>query len=805
MPTLSAALANSAQISNKITLVSPTKESGSDDGDKGSGADGGVDDEDEAETAVAALLPRVVRLWPGRLVRSFPLGVDRLSECLRLHLPSLVSDRAAAAASSPAAVSEDCVRAAVSVSDVEVAKGKKRFKLSFVVRSAALGGQRCTLRCREDGASDGEARFFVESAEEDRVEVEVWKNGERCLGRAEFNLGKGGGALKLTSGSSKTGTVTVSAAVFNKEKPTATTLVRKKLSRDLCSNLGPLFAAYPKVVEALKEAHDREEGSCANSGSALMRVEQEVLFETGKGAMEDTAVALNGKELLEWRLDGGVSVFSGQVEDLGRDAITVSRHKRMKASPLLQRKTSTSSNKSENVVAIGALKQSVANVLKIPSPRKASLDEDGGGGSGSSSPSYRLMFSEEVPVSEVFFQQGGKAVQNKGVRWKFRWQLEEEGLRKEEEQMSALKSLYRVLLEGLLGRMSPEERAAWEGGLGAAREELLGLVRLMCLQGTEFSKVEEKARARALLELHEKFEFNDFVAQEALATLANREEDLRRLPGTVKYLRKVARTLAAYEAGKVFKEEEKRLRYATAAVQLVEKATGEDFFCEAFSRYFDCVLRDQVAHRFTSPDLAQVKREAESFAIPTAREMRRNLGDFTSCGVGGIPLHSCFVRAVLDQAVPVVRNVVLAERADPELSFNLFRVLRELLDLGESVDVDRRAYFFSAFEPCLPAWAETVKAKAMEQVGRVLAIERERHAEQSWEGFYEATAPGEEWFESAMHVGGIFRSCEVTWKKLDWPDVKRNLDFGIELSKKLLVGLTDFFFVYFMLSLCNMK
>ncbi len=44
----------------------------------------------------------------------------------------------------------------------------------------------------------------------------------------------------------------------------------------------------------------------------------------------------------------------------------------------------------------------------------------------------------------------------------------------------------------------------------------------------------------------------------------------------------------------------------------------------------------------------------------------------------------------------------------------------------------------------------------------------------------------EEWFENSFHVNGIFRSCEVTWKKLDWPGVKIDLEFGISILKKLI-------------------
>jgi len=54
----------------------------------------------------------------------------------------------------------------------------------------------------------------------------------------------------------------------------------------------------------------------------------------------------------------------------------------------------------------------------------------------------------------------------------------------------------------------------------------------------------------------------------------------------------------------------------------------------------------------------------------------------------------------------------------------------------------------------------------------VLDLERARHSERSFDTVIPIAENGDEedWFESAEHVGNIFRSCEVTWHEIDWPE-----------------------------------
>ena len=44
---------------------------------------------------------------------------------------------------------------------------------------------------------------------------------------------------------------------------------------------------------------------------------------------------------------------------------------------------------------------------------------------------------------------------------------------------------------------------------------------------------------------------------------------------------------------------------------------------------------------------------------------------------------------------------------------------------------------------------------------------------------------GQDWLEGARDMGGIFRSCEITWRELQWPDLETHLNFGSQLLQRL--------------------
>ncbi len=801
MPTLSAALTNPASISNKITILAATMDTDDIDGNTNNNhQNGSMTSCDAYEELASEHLSHLLSCCPWRhLLSTYPSNLHHLSAFLRREFPALLSDRACHAKIAPSNVSTRAVNAIISVADVNVVKGKKKFKLSVaLLANEAMGGQRATLECDETGCAQGAAEIFLGDEGSNKVKIEVWKNGEKVLGRTTLDLDEcknaDGGErqelnLKVTLGNIKTGSIDLVVKVLNKDKETAVKAVGRGLDVEMISNLSALFPAYPKIVGALNGDSDQD----AKKIHWCVVVEEEQLFDAGDKKKEFTAVLLNGKEVdrTEWQnvMDedngGRQKTYCIRVSSISGDVISVEKRKRSKASPMLLRKASTSSNNSNLQMGGGGgaadivsalkdnLKETVANVLKLPK------DDDGLSGSDREDDigGHHLIFSEVIPVSEIPLDAGGKTVTHKAMQWRLKWKVECENENESDDEETKLKALIYVLAEGMLAKLTNDELLAWDGDFGAARQEVLTMARLV-----KYSSI-EVARAKALIEVHSKHDFNDFVVQEAVMTLINKDEDLREVAGLVHYLRHVARKLSEYDAQqRADRVKENQIYYAATILKAVEKACGEEYFKDAFTRYFNCVLRDKLGQQFTSPDLEEIKNELQTKTLPTAERIK---DVFAPMSVGGSTWHCLFCQAVLDQVVPIVHNIIEAKHhsQQPVQTFNLFTTLRKLTEY-ECAAKDSVDNFFFVFEPCLPEWADTVRDKARVQVEKVLEMERERHAGQTWEGFYEACVT-EEWFENTTHVGGIFKSCEVTWKRLDWPKFRRNLEFGINLLKKL--------------------
>ncbi len=752
------------------------------------------DDHDAAAAAAgsAEILSSSLKNCPSRLLRSYPSNVDRLSAFLGREFPSLLPPSLSAALS-PSAVAAVAAHAVVRIRDVDAAT-KKKSKLSFVVRSGALGGQRATLGCRDDGSSEGEARIFVETPE-DTVEVEVTKGGERCLGRATFVLssklgeGRAKKPLRLTQGPVKVGSLALSVNLVNAENPTAVEVARRLVARQMISSVCDLLSQYPEIIDALKEVHESGEILDTPWVEMTILVEQERLFELDQKEKEVVAVTLNGQQLEEEEQDciANLTRFTAKVTDVSGQKLRIVRKKMKRTSPLVVRRLSSASTvgaeKARSALArarkaslTGGLKKATANLLSpVSNDGKKSVSD-------SEEPAFeaKVTFAEEVEVSEIPLT-GGKTLTNKDLQWRFSWQV---GGRAETES-DKLRSLYLVLLESRLGGMPATERLAWQGGLDPAREEIWALATF--LYGRRDGLDLEAVQARAALQVYGKVPFNNLVVKEAVAKLTSAGEKLEEVAGVRSFLRGMAETLASLEASKVNQAQLAQMSHAVKAIVEVREAAAEEYIAEAFTTRFRDLLRRNVSGRFTSPDLECVTEEVERFVLPTLDLIRERFG----AGSDDLAWASIFADAVLDQAVPVVHNVILANSgsADPVLTFGLFCNLRGLLD---DVPSGREESYFAVFQPCLPLWTERVKETSRLQVEKVLEMERERHAGQGWESFSDATTGDEEeeeWMleNAAMHVGGIFKSCEVTWKRLNWPNLEENLDFGITLVVNLQV------------------
>ena len=697
------------------------------------------------------------------------------------------------------ALASDCPHAVVSVRGVDVAKGKKnKTRLSFVIASPA-SGQRSELGCADDGSSSAAATVFLgeEAAAAEEMEVEVWKknngNGgpeKRCLGRAAFKPAECG-PIRLTLDGAKTGSVWLEAKVANEGMPTAAEVIRGKMTGLLAEGMAGHFARHPKIESVLGEIV-QEDNTERPEVRLAIRIEHEVLSEEegqegGELVPTGVAVALDGRELKA----GSGGTFRAEVRDICRSVLTCKWKKSDGggAKEGLVRKISEVSVKTaeHGFSLLGeTLKEKVlGNIPGIVGGGSGSKD-----GNGDGQDDERTV---EVAASEVPMREGTTITEN-GIRWKFTWEAPAQ--EREEEMAEGLKGLLFVLLDLQLSEMSEEERTRWDGSLSPGiGEEVEATAKLIFDAGTL-----EFARARALMEAHIGAPFNERVVWRAVIALSGgggggggAAFKLEELNGTTFYLRHAARKMSEYDA--MMRDDrwaEEQLRHCTVCLGAIRDATGADYYAETFVRYFDCVLRDAVSRRFVSlQDLEKVREGAETFAIPTADRIRGEFGEF-AVGAGDLRWHDLFAQAVLDKIVPAVHNAVVFGIADPVVTFNLFRMLRGLLDYAGVSGWDER--YFECFRPCLPSWTETVRAKAREQVEKVLELERDRHTGQDWRVFSEETC--EEWFESAMHVGGIFKSCELTWRKLDWPDVETTTDFGITILKKLQVKKNQPFITY---------
>ena len=80
----------------------------------------------------------------------------------------------------------------------------------------------------------------------------------------------------------------------------------------------------------------------------------------------------------------------------------------------------------------------------------------------------------------------------------------------------------------------------------------------------------------------------------------------------------------------------------------------------------------------------------------------------------------------------------------------------------------------------MATWAQGAIAKASEQVGRVIAFEKEKHgkSEDYWDDW---STQSHEWLDAAVNVNGIFSMCQTTWRELQWADPAQSIQFGTTL------------------------
>ncbi len=408
---------------------------------------------------------------------------------------------------------------------------------------------------------------------------------------------------------------------------------------------------------------------------------------------------------------------------------------------------------------------------------------DGTSGDVSSSVRRRVVFSEEVPVCDIPIR-AGRTIAHRGVYWRLKWRVQQDSDQEvgdpdqKERPKSSLdmRALYCLLFRGCLQKMSLAERLSWAGELlPASAEETISLAWPFC-----HGEDQQLARSLALFEAHSLTNFNSQVLDEAVKIITETAKDqLEQVAGMEEYLSSCAVTLAECNADKALDGILlNQIHYTVISLDRLRKALREDFFTRYLLRKYEMAARKRLSKRFGSPNLEEIRSQIQDFALPTLGIIDNNFAGFSVSST--MTWRACLAGLLLDQTVPIVRALVVTGNIDAILAFNVFRDMRKIQEMApENVWGER---FFTAFEPCLPLWAETMRLKAQVQVTKVLELERERHRQQDWENFYDER---ETWLDSALNLDAIFASCEVTWINLRWPNFKKNLEFGVNLLGQL--------------------
>ncbi len=208
------------------------------------------------EYTVAALLDRALRHWPGSLLRQYPAHVERLVSLLRREFPSLVPPEALFILESPTQLLESTRHARVGVAAVDVARGKKKQKLTLTM---TLNGEKRTVACTTKGTSERDEIFFLaEDTNKNVLQVSVWKSEYKFLGSGSVDISDGGDEFdcELAMDNRKVGNVKLCIETVNKHSQFAAAKVRRVLNETLSGGLRSLFMGYPKIDSVLRQLHD---------------------------------------------------------------------------------------------------------------------------------------------------------------------------------------------------------------------------------------------------------------------------------------------------------------------------------------------------------------------------------------------------------------------------------------------------------------------------------------------------------------------------------------------------------------------
>ena len=187
---------------------------------------------------------------------------------------------------------------------------------------------------------------------------------------------------------------------------------------------------------------------------------------------------------------------------------------------------------------------------------------------------------------------------------------------------------------------------------------------------------------------------------------------------------------------------------------------------------------------FHTLDLEELKRHATDYLVPTLNLIKTEFSKHVEWA-------RCVSESALSEAMLMLESVIALNSEKGEgkeefgaLTFNLYLQFREVAKQASS-PADELDRIYRLFETCLDLWVGAIHSRASRQVDTVIELERERHRGRiDWN---ELDRVDPEWMEGAREVGGIIKTCELTWTQLEWPDYDKNLEFGLKLTEKINV------------------
>ena len=376
--------------------------------------------------------------------------------------------------------------------------------------------------------------------------------------------------------------------------------------------------------------------------------------------------------------------------------------------------------------------------------------------------------STDIPLREEFIIKD-----HHGYEWQIDWTVIQDEIGKDTDRggKEILEWLYMINLEGL----SVDQRLSWNGKLEPRFQELSKAFWPLL----DYKKLAFKQN-QALVSSYSANEYNIKVLNQALLMLAD-DVDLTLIGGAEDMIFHYAKVLHSIPLPLI----ENDVLLARQARNITSSFPKHQQYESLFlDRYVELCSKElkQYMGITNNNSLQDIKKHLHTVVLPRLSNLKKEYAEV------GKDLSQALAKEVCLISLPTISTLLeldlhSKQKTDGVLTFNMFTGYKLLL----SFDQSSSDLVHSTFKPCLPSWLDAVYNRAKEQVSKVLEHEKVRN---SWDLIQEYDSPDlddEDWLvnSSALEVGGIFKTCEITWKDLAWPELKTHLQFGAELLEKL--------------------